>query len=844
MPLLVMRDLARHAARSRRTDTVVRRQIEYGAERGVPWGVSRVRVQREGRRARLPVPGVRRAGARAEARTVRRRRRGAVREHARAASRALGVHREPAAARARGSARAATATTRRSTTRPAVSRPGSVAPSSRRTWRTTRAWASSPSATSSRITRCGAASTPTRSSRRRSCCSRNACRASSSRPSPTSRRSSSSARGASCRRRSLAPTRPPTPPSPATHFLSNGRYSVMVTNAGGGYSRWKDLAVSRYREDITRDCWGQFVYIRDVASGTAVVGAATSRCARRARRLPLHPSRRTRPSTAGCDGDIETHMEVVGLARGRRRDTPPDAHEPRARARVALEVDLVLRGRRSRRRAPTRRTGRSRTSSSRPRRCRTSALLLFTRRPRSADETRYWGLHTLACDSAEPPCPMSVRDGPRALPRPAAAGARRRGGVRRARALVGHDGRGARPGLRDPAQGADPARRDGPRGLHDRRRRIARRGVAARREVPRHPRRAARDRPRLEDERGRAARPRHRARGRDRATSASPRACCSPIPYSRLKVKTRRENALPISALWGLGISGDHPILLVRIERLEDTAARARRCSSRTSTGGTRASPSTSSILNTPTVRLRRRARRPAAAARADRPGAAAASTSPGGVFLRREPTRWRRTSQPAAVGRPRDARRRRRPDRRCSSTGAATRPAAARRVRSEPRPGASPRRDVEFVRPALDFDNGYGGFDPETGEYVIVLSRRAHDAGALGQRHGDAGVRDDGHARPGVGCTWAKNSHENRLTTWNNDPVSATAAARSSTCATRRPARSGRRRRCPCSDDGALRRAARPRLHALRAHLPRHRAPAHVVRARRRPRARRDACS
>jgi cyclic beta-1,2-glucan synthetase len=56
-------------------------------------------------------------------------------------------------------------------------------------------------------------------------------------------------------------------PTPATHFLSNGRYSVMVTNAGGGYSRWTGLAVSRYREDITRDCWGQFVYIRDVRTG-------------------------------------------------------------------------------------------------------------------------------------------------------------------------------------------------------------------------------------------------------------------------------------------------------------------------------------------------------------------------------------------------------------------------------------------------------------------------------------------------------------------------------------------------------------------------------------------------
>jgi cyclic beta-1,2-glucan synthetase len=41
----------------------------------------------------------------------------------------------------------------------------------------------------------------------------------------------------------------------------------MVTNGGGGYSRWSDLAVTRYREDVTRDCWGTFLFLRDVDSG-------------------------------------------------------------------------------------------------------------------------------------------------------------------------------------------------------------------------------------------------------------------------------------------------------------------------------------------------------------------------------------------------------------------------------------------------------------------------------------------------------------------------------------------------------------------------------------------------
>ena len=59
----------------------------------------------------------------------------------------------------------------------------------------------------------------------------------------------------------------PSSPAPEVQLLSNGRYHLVVTNAGGGYSRWKDLAVTRWREDTTRDCWGSFIYLRDPVSG-------------------------------------------------------------------------------------------------------------------------------------------------------------------------------------------------------------------------------------------------------------------------------------------------------------------------------------------------------------------------------------------------------------------------------------------------------------------------------------------------------------------------------------------------------------------------------------------------
>ena len=55
--------------------------------------------------------------------------------------------------------------------------------------------------------------------------------------------------------------------TPQVHLLSNGRYAVMLTGAGSGYSRWGDLGITRWREDVTRDDWGTYVYLRDVQSG-------------------------------------------------------------------------------------------------------------------------------------------------------------------------------------------------------------------------------------------------------------------------------------------------------------------------------------------------------------------------------------------------------------------------------------------------------------------------------------------------------------------------------------------------------------------------------------------------
>jgi cyclic beta-1,2-glucan synthetase len=57
-------------------------------------------------------------------------------------------------------------------------------------------------------------------------------------------------------------------PLPEVHLLSNGTYHVMATHSGGGYSRCGDLAVTRWREDATCDGHGMFIYLRDVETGS------------------------------------------------------------------------------------------------------------------------------------------------------------------------------------------------------------------------------------------------------------------------------------------------------------------------------------------------------------------------------------------------------------------------------------------------------------------------------------------------------------------------------------------------------------------------------------------------
>ncbi len=499
-------------------------------------------------------------------------------------------------------------------------------------------------------------------------------------------------------------------PVPATHFLSNGSYSVMVTNGGGGYSRWRDRTVTRYREDVTRDCWGQFFYLKDVESGR--VWSATFQPSL-AEPDEYHVTfSADKAEYRRVDGGVETHTEVVvspeddvevrRITVTNRRREPlylevtsyfevtlaqgESDHAHKAFSNLFVETEAVE----------------------------SLDTLLFSRRPRSAHEDRPWGFHTLACDLGER-CEWSFETSREAflgrLHTPANACA------------IWGDGRltGTIGAVLDPVCSIRQTLEIGP-------------GESARLAFTTG---AAATRQAALDLASRYRDIRAAQRALDLAWSTSQielrdlgitpeeavvfQRLASRLlltdPRSRLKVLTRAENRLPVSGLWSIGISGDYPILLVKIERLEETPL-VRQTLLAHQYWRSKGFECDLVILNTkPSAyaseldgRLRMLLRTGHALQLQDRPA---------GVHLR------------VADQVPPDVRNLLESVARAVLTGDGG-PIAlhlARRAVHEAEPDpfvptAPVVRDPQpaFTRPALEDDNGFGGFDPVTGEYVIIL--------------------------------------------------------------------------------------------------------------------------
>ncbi len=193
-------------------------------------------------------------------------------------------------------------------------------------------------------------------------------------------------------------------PVPEMHLLSNGHYHVAISAAGGGWSRWRGLAVTRWREDTTRDCWGQFCYLRDLDSGVvwsntwqpttsgghrgeAVFMQSRAEFRRVVEQIESHTLVSVSP-----EDDVELRRLSITNRSERRREIEvtsyaevalaPQAQDETHPAFANLFVETeILAGR---------------------------SALLATRRPRGPDEQPPWMLHVMSgnCPTDGSPCPV------------------------------------------------------------------------------------------------------------------------------------------------------------------------------------------------------------------------------------------------------------------------------------------------------------------------------------------------------------------------------------------------------------------------------------------------------
>ena len=189
----------------------------------------------------------------------------------------------------------------------------------------------------------------------------------------------------------------PDTPIPQVQLLSNGRYHVMVTNAGGGYSQWKNLAVTRWREDATRDNWGTFCYLRDVASGEFWSIAHQPTLKRAESYAAIFSEGRV--EFRRRDHDFDTHTEIVVSPEDDielRRVHITNRSGTRKTIDVTSYAEVVLAPAAAEALHPAFSNLFVQTEIIDPRRA-----ILCTRRPRSLDESAPWMFHLMAVHGAE-----------------------------------------------------------------------------------------------------------------------------------------------------------------------------------------------------------------------------------------------------------------------------------------------------------------------------------------------------------------------------------------------------------------------------------------------------------
>lgn len=191
--------------------------------------------------------------------------------------------------------------------------------------------------------------------------------------------------------------RTPSTGRPAVQMLSNGRYHGLLTSAGGGYSRMRDMAVTRWREDGTRDHWGTFCYLRDVESSEFWSATYQPTCVHVDHYEAIFSD--AKAEYRGRKHRYETHLEIAISAEDdielRRLHISNRSRRTRT-VEITTYAEVVLASSLSDELHPAFSNLFVQTEIAREKQA-----LLCTRRPRSHDEVPPWMFHLVAVHDAD-----------------------------------------------------------------------------------------------------------------------------------------------------------------------------------------------------------------------------------------------------------------------------------------------------------------------------------------------------------------------------------------------------------------------------------------------------------
>jgi cyclic beta-1,2-glucan synthetase len=551
--------------------------------------------------------------------------------------------------------------------------------------------------------------------------------------------------------------------APAVHYLSNGRLSLTLTPAGGGQLRWQGAALTRWHPDPTTEEAGDHIYLRDEATGqrwsaTPMPLVGRSPCEARLADDRAVFTRRHGPYAT----ELEYHLSPESDALVRRltiRNQRPRA----GRITLTSYAELVLAA--------------ARDDDAHPAFSKLfvhteylpdKAAIIARRRPRSPGDPHVWAGHMIFVESGAIGLPAAETDRLRFLGRGNT--------VRNPNQLLPGYGPGGTVGdVLDPVFSLTQRLRVPPEG--EVRVFFWTFAGSSREEIlhliDQHASVAAYERVAMLAWTQSQVELRHLGITAEEAGTFQTLAghVAYPHPALRPAQHVLVRDAGPQSALWPLGLSGDLPIVVVRIDHVDDAPV-ARQLVRAFEYWRLRRFAVDLVLLNEESTsyvqELHWSLESMASAIRA-RTGS---PDSTGRILVVRADQVAPPTIAALLAG--------------ASAVVLASRGDLAGQLPSPATPPvalpASTERPLVSVPPVADrqqtllYDNGFGGFSEDGKEYVTVI-----DAGRPTPMPWTNVVANEQFGflatAEGAGHTWWRNSRDNQLTPWRNDPVSATAS-------------------------------------------------------------------